>query len=150
MMSMRSEEEAEVYELVALPWPHLIVDDFLSSSVLKQSMLEINAETYEFESEKRGSGRIEFALLKSETLWRAIYSKRTVSLLSRAFGARVRLNKHNWVQLRHGHTPEFPLHNDFASKEDTIASFLYLSSGWSSKCGGRLRLSELSWRSADS
>jgi Rps23 Pro-64 3,4-dihydroxylase Tpa1-like proline 4-hydroxylase len=37
-------------------------------------------------------------------------------------------------------TPEFPMHNDFASNEDTIASFLYLSPGWRSSCGGRLHL----------
>jgi Rps23 Pro-64 3,4-dihydroxylase Tpa1-like proline 4-hydroxylase len=37
-------------------------------------------------------------------------------------------------------TPEFPLHHDSASEEETIASFLYLSSGWSSSCGGRLHL----------
>jgi Rps23 Pro-64 3,4-dihydroxylase Tpa1-like proline 4-hydroxylase len=39
-------------------------------------------------------------------------------------------------------TPEFPLHNDFTSNEETIASFLYLSGGWSTKCGGRLHLFE--------
>ncbi|MBV8130435.1 MAG: 2OG-Fe(II) oxygenase [Planctomycetaceae bacterium] len=37
-------------------------------------------------------------------------------------------------------TPEFPLHNDSASSEDTIVSFLYISRGWSSKCGGYLHL----------
>jgi 2OG-Fe(II) oxygenase superfamily len=142
--SLRSEQEEGVYELIACPWPHLIVDNFLPSGVLAQSLLEISAGSYEFEMENRGTGRIEFSLLKSETLWRAIYSKRTVSLLSSAFGIGLRLNKHNWVQLRRMNedTPEFPLHNDFASNEDTIASFLYLSSGWSSKRGGRLHLFE--------
>ena len=28
-------------------------------------------------------------------------------------------------------TPEFPVHNDFTSNQDSIASFLYLSPGWS-------------------
>ena len=56
----------------------------------------------------------------------------------------MRLNKHNLIQLRRmtDETPEFPLHNDYTSNEDTIASFLYLSSGWSYACGGRLRLYE--------
>jgi hypothetical protein len=100
---------------------------------LAQSLLEISADTYDYDIEYRGTGRIEFSLLKSETLWRAIYSKRTVALLSSAFGVAVKLNKHNMVQLRRMNedTPEFPLHNDFASNEDTIASFLYLSGGWS-------------------
>ncbi|WP_375782542.1 2OG-Fe(II) oxygenase [Silvibacterium bohemicum] len=37
-------------------------------------------------------------------------------------------------------TPEFPTHNDFADNEDTIASFLYLSDGWSPSCGGRFHM----------
>jgi hypothetical protein len=131
-------------ELIPYPWPHLIVDNFLTSAVLTQSLSEISADTYAYDIEPRGTGRIEFSLLKSETLWRAIYSKSTISLLSSAFGVRLKLNKHNMLQLRrmNEHTPEFPLHNDFTSNEDSIASFLYLSSGWSCKCGGRLRLFE--------
>lgn len=144
MAALRSEREEGAYELTTCPWPHLVVDNFLPSAVLAQSLLEIGADTYDFEIENRGTGRIEFSVLKSKTLWRGIYSKRTVSLLSSAFGVGVKLNKHNWVQLRrmNDDTPEFPLHNDFASNEDTIASFLYLSSGWSSECGGRLHLFE--------
>ena len=144
MASLAPEQEGVGHELIASPWPHLIVDNFLTAAVLTQSRSEISAVSYEFEMESRGTGRIEFSLLKSETLWRAIYSKRTVSLLSRSFGAGVKLNKHNWVQLRRMNedTPEFPLHNDFTSNEETIASFLYLSSGWSGKCGGRLHLFE--------
>jgi hypothetical protein len=112
----------------------------MTSAALAQSLMEINADTYDYDIEYRGTGRIEFSLLKSETLWRAIYSKRTVAILSSAFGVAVKLNKDNMVHLRRMNeaTPEFPLHNDFASNEDTIASFLYLSGGWSSKCGGRL------------
>jgi len=124
------------------PWLHLLVDDFLPNDVLERAFIDVNSETYEYEMESRGSGRIEFTLLKSETLWRAIYSKRTIALLSAAFGVDVTLNKHNMVQLRRMNdlTPEFPLHNDFTSDGDTIASFLYISSGWSTKCGGYLHL----------
>jgi hypothetical protein len=144
MVSLRSEQDCCVDRLIPYPWPHLIVDNFLTSAVLAQSILEISADTYDYEIEQRGTGRIEFSLLKSEILWRAIYSKRTVSLLSSAFGVRLTLNKHNMVQLRRMNedTPEFPLHNDFTSNEEAIASFLYLSSGWSSKHGGRLHLFE--------
>jgi hypothetical protein len=144
MASLRSEQEREVAELAGYPWPHLILDNFLTGDVLAQCLSEIRAVTYSFEIEPRGTGRIEFSLLRSETLWRAIYSKRTVSLLSSAFGVRVKLNKHNMLQLRrmNDDTPEFPLHSDFTTNEDSIASFLYLSSGWSGKCGGRLRLFE--------
>jgi len=144
MVFLPSEQEGGVDQLIAYPWPHLILDNFLTSGALAQSLLEISADTYDYDIEYRGTGRIEFSLLKSETLWRAIYSKRTVSLLSSAFRVGVKLNKHNMVQLRRMNedTPEFPLHNDFTSNEDTIASFLYLSSGWSSKCGGRLHLFE--------
>jgi 2OG-Fe(II) oxygenase superfamily len=144
MNSLHSEQESSVDQLISEPWPHLIVDNFLTSTVLAQSLSEIGAESYAYEIEPRGTGRIEFSLLKSEALWRAIYSKSTVSLLSSAFGVAVKLNKHNMVQLRRMNedTPEFPLHNDFTANEDTIASFLYLSSGWSVKCGGRLHLFE--------
>jgi 2OG-Fe(II) oxygenase superfamily len=142
--SLGSREEARKHQCIAQPWPHLVVDHFLPDAALAQSVSEIAAEIYNFEIENRGTGRIEFSLLKSETLWRAIYSKQTVSLLSSAFGVAIRLNKSNWLQLRrmNDDTPEFPLHNDFTSNEDTIASFLYLSSGWSIKCGGRLHLFE--------
>lgn len=126
------------------PWPHLILDDFLPKVVLEKCLREIEAEDYSFEIENRGTGRIEFSLLKSESAWRAMYSKSTIKLLSLAFGVDVKLNRHNFVQLRRMNdaTPEFPVHNDFASNQDTIASFLYISPGWNHHCGGRLHLYE--------
>jgi hypothetical protein len=125
------------------PWPHLLIDDFLPGNILEKSLVEVSSETYEFDMESRGSGRIEFSLLKSETLWRSIYSRRTVALLATAFDAKILLNKHNMLQLRRMNdlTPEFPLHNDFSSSDgETIASFLYISPGWSVDCGGYLNL----------
>jgi hypothetical protein len=124
------------------PWPHLVLDDFLPEDVLAQSLSEIQEDSYSYDIEYRGSGRIEFSVLKSSTLWRQIYSKRTVSVLSSAFGVGVVLDKHNLVQLRrmNEETPEFPTHNDSSENEDTIASFLYLSGGWSPSCGGRFHL----------
>jgi hypothetical protein len=144
--------DQRVGELVAHPWPHLIIDDFLPGPVLAQALAEINADTYHFDIEQRGTGRIEYSLLKSETMWRAIYSRRMVSMLASAFAVKVKLNKHNMLQLRrmNDDTPEFPLHHDFTSNHDAIASFLYLSSGWSSKCGGRLHLYESGTDSAPS
>jgi hypothetical protein len=75
-----------------------------------------------------------------------------VTLLSEAFGVRVSLNKHNLLQLRRmtDQTPEFPLHSDYTSNEDTIASFLYLSSGWAPARGGRLHLYETNKASSPS
>jgi hypothetical protein len=110
--------------------------------VLATCLAEIASETYSFDIEARGSGRIEYSLLKSKTLWTAIYSRETVDLLTAAFDGPVKLNRENWVQLRRMNvdTPEFPLHNDFVSAQDSIASFLYLSSGWTQECGGRLNL----------
>ena len=132
----------EVATLRADPWPHLLLDGFLPEDGLAASLEEIASESYEFGIEERGLGRIEFSVLKSETLWRAIYSRRIVDLLTRAFGVRVRLNKHNMLQLRrmNDETPDFPVHSDFTSSEDTIVSFLYLSEGWTPARGGRLRL----------
>jgi hypothetical protein len=144
MVSVRPDRQACMDKLIDYPWQHLVVDNFLTTKVLAKSLSEISAEAYDYEIEYRGTGRIEFSLVKSETLWRAIYSKKTIALLSFAFGVNVKLNKHNMVQLRrmNDDTPEFPLHNDFSSNDDSIASFLYLNSGWSSKCGGRLHLFE--------
>lgn len=135
-------EGINVSGLVPYPWPHLIVDNFLSEDILTKSLSEIGRDAYDFDIESRGTGRIEFSLLKSETLWRAIYSKETIALLSVAFGVEVKLNRDNMVQLRRMNedTPEFPIHNDFTSSQDTIASFLYLSAGWSPNRGGRLHL----------
>ena len=128
--------------LVAVPWPHLIVDNFLSEDALQQALLEIGRDTYAFDIEARGTGRIEFSLLKSERLWREIYSKRTIALLSASFETDVSLNRDNFVQLRrmNDETPEFPMHNDFTSNQDSIASFLYLSTGWTPDRGGRFHL----------
>lgn len=142
MASIRPSQDRCVAKLIASPWPHLIADNFLPRRVMAKSRSEIGAETYAYEIEYRGTGRIEFTPLKSKILWRAVYSRRTVALLSAAFGVTVRLNKDNLLQLRRMNedTPEFPIHNDFAADEDSIASFLYLSSEWSGKCGGRLRL----------
>jgi len=152
MTTLQPERNSGVDQLIRYPWPHLIVDNFLTSEVLAQSLLEIGADTYTYEMEPRGTGRIEYSLLKSETLWRAIYSRSTVSLLSNAFGVELKLNKHNMLQLRRMNedTPEFPLHSDFTSNEDTIASFLYLSDNWSRRCGGRLHLFESNEQSAPS
>jgi hypothetical protein len=124
----RSRDELRAARLIAYPWPHLIVDNFLARSVLAKSLIEINSNAYSFDIEKRGSGRIEYSLLKSKTLWAAIYSRRTIHLLSSAFDVPVTLSRDNWIQLRrmNADTPEFPLHHDFVSTEDSIASFLYL------------------------
>jgi 2OG-Fe(II) oxygenase superfamily len=129
--------------LSADPWPHLILDDFLPTEIFQECLREIGAEDYNFEIETRAvTGRIEFSLLKSKIAWRAIYSKEMIALLSRNFGVKVKLNRDNYVELRrmNAETPEFPVHNDFASNEDTIASFLYLSTGRRNSCGGRLNL----------
>jgi hypothetical protein len=129
----------EVETLRADPWPHLLLDGFLPEAGLAASLEEIASENYEFDIEQRGLGRIEFSVLKSETLWRAIYSRRIVDLLARAFGVRVRLDKDNWLQLRrmNDDTPDFPIHSDF-SDEDTIVSFLYLSEATAARGERRL------------
>jgi len=135
-------EELQSASLIGFPWPHLVVENFLPRSVLAKCLAEIASETYSFDIEARGSGRIEYSLLKSKSLWTAIYSRETMDLLTAAFDAPVKLNRDNWVQLRRMNmdTPEFPLHNDFVSTEESIASFLYLSNGWMEQCGGRLHL----------
>ena len=132
------------YALRPFPWPHLLIDGFLPPDTLSQCLGEISNDVYDFEFEARGTGRIEFSLLKSKTLWRAIYSKDTIVTLRHAFGAGVKLNKHNMIQLRRMNqkTPDFPLHNDFTSGEDTVASFLYLSPGWFAGCGGYFHMFE--------
>jgi hypothetical protein len=144
MKSFTSEQRRGLEAIIAYPWPHLIVDDFLEKDILIKSLGEIAGYAYSYDIENRGTGRIEFSLLRSEALWRAIYSRRTIELLSSAFGVGVKLNRENWVQLRRMNedTPEFPMHHDFTSSQDSIVSFLYLSSEWSSKCGGRLCLYE--------
>jgi hypothetical protein len=43
--SLPLEQGQRVGELVAHPWPHLIIDDFLPSAVLAQALAEINADT---------------------------------------------------------------------------------------------------------
>lgn len=131
-------------KLYRLPWPHLVVDDFLTPEVLDESLQKISAEGYEFGIESRGAGRIEFSLLKCEALWRAIYSKRTISLLNKAFQVDVSLNKHNLLQLRrmNDETPDFPIHHDHIPDANTIASFLYISPGWTDARGGRFNLFE--------
>jgi hypothetical protein len=136
-----------VGQLRTHPWPHLLVDDFLASEVLAGSLVEINSETYDYEIEARGSGRIEFSLLKSESLWRAIYSKNTVTLLNSAFTTKVRLNKQNYVQLRrmNDETPDFPIHNDFVTGSETIASFLYLSAGRTRRPAEFIRVRKPAW-----
>ena len=138
----RSSNASQAARFIEYPWPHLIVDNFLARSVLAKSLTEINSDTYSFDIEKRGSGRIEYSLLKSKTLWTALYSRRMIHLLSAAFEVPVTLSRSNWIQLRrmNADTPEFPLHHDFVSTEDSIASFLYLSSGWVQEYGGRLHL----------
>jgi hypothetical protein len=87
----------EAHRLCLFPWPHLLIDNFLPLETLSRCLDEIGSDSYAFELEARGSGQIEFSLLKSKTLWRALYSKRTIAALRCAFGVEVRLNKHNLV-----------------------------------------------------
>jgi hypothetical protein len=119
----------------------LIVDNFLEASVLDNSIAEID-DAYSFEIEKRGESQIEYSLLRSTTLWSALYSRRTICLLSAAFGVPLALSRDNWIQLRrmNSDSPEFPLHHDSVSAEDAVVSFLYLSAGWALEYGGRLHL----------
>ena len=131
-------------KLRTLPWPHLVVDRFLRPEILTESLQIIGSDGYEFEIESRGTGRIEFSLLRCEALWRADYSKKTVSLLSQAFEVDVSLNKPNLLQLRrmNDETPDFPMHHDHVADANTIASFLYISPGWSEERGGLFNLFE--------
>jgi hypothetical protein len=131
-------------ELSNYPWPHLVVDNFLSHDILTKALEEISSEKYSFDIESRGEGRIEYSLLKSEALWRVIYSRNTISLLGAAFGIKVSLNRSNFVQLRrmNDETPDFPIHNDHTASGSTIASFLYISPGWTKERGGHFNLFE--------
>ena len=124
------------------PWPHFVEDNFLASETIDVAVEEIGSYVYEYEIDERGKGRIEFALLQSRVLWKALYSKRTSEILSSAFQCNIFLNKENLIQLRrmNNATPSFPLHNDFILGSNTIVSFLYLSKNWSLDCGGRLLL----------
>ena len=141
-----------VENLHRLPWPHLVLDGFLAPEILEDSLQRIGADHYEFGIEARGTGRIEFSLLKCEALWRAIYSRRTIGLLNQAFDVDVSLNKHNLLQLRrmNDETPDFPVHHDHISGANTIASFLYLSPGWTMARGGCFNLFESKEQSAPS
>ena len=137
-------ESINVAVLYDEPWQHLVADNFLPPDVLERSLQEVATESYEYGIEYRGSGRIEFSLLRSETLWRAVYSTSTVALLKQAFAVDAVLNKQNMLQLRrmNDDTPDFPTHHDHVEGGNTIASFLYLSPGWSAGRGGRFNLYE--------
>jgi 2OG-Fe(II) oxygenase superfamily len=124
------------------PWPHLVLDGFLQEESLGFALDEIESRAHDFKIDYRGSGRIEFSILHSPTLWRALYSAATMSVLSEAFGCEIKLNKANLIQLRrmNSATPEFPVHHDYVEGAETIVSFLHLSSGWTPQIGGRLLL----------
>lgn len=68
MASPGLKQEWRARELLGHPWPHLILDNFLTQRVLSRSLSEIRSETYTYELESRGTGRIEFSLLMSKTL----------------------------------------------------------------------------------
>ena len=129
-------------QLCYFPWPHVIIDDFLSAQSLSKSISELNAHDCEYEIDYRGDGRIEYALMESETIWKEIYSVKTISKLSSLFNCKLKLNKSNLIQVRRmsTSTPAFPKHNDFIPENSTIVCFLYLSPSWNSRKGGRLLL----------
>lgn len=124
------------------PWPHLVLDNFLDAEVINRSIKEIEAISYKYDTDYRGSGRIEYSLLESPTLWRSIYSKKLIETLSKAFNAKISLNKENLIQLRRMNedTPPFPLHNYFIFGNNSIVAFFYISKDWQPTCGGRLIL----------
>lgn len=96
--AVRPKDKPLSAKLISCPWPHLIVDNFLPESVLAKSIAEINSDPHSFDFGKRGSGRIEYSLLKSKTLWTALYSRKTINLLSAAFEVQVTLSRENWIQ----------------------------------------------------
>ena len=142
--SLLSEDAVSVHELIASPWPHLVLDDFLTSDCLAQCLSEIRATPTPLILSPVGRARLSTRFLGARPCGGRYTPGAPVLYFPSAFGVEVSLNKHNMLQLRrmNGETPEFPVHNDFTSNEATIASFLYLNEGWSHKCGGRLKLFE--------
>lgn len=133
----------DIYKYLRLsPWPHLVLDNFLTEECLEIVLPEVRQVNYNFEIDYRGEGRIEYALLQSKTLWKVLYSFPMISLLSQVFQARISFNKNNLIQIRRMNdaTPEFPLHNDYIEGQNTIVAFLYLSQNWKISHGGRLLL----------
>ena len=57
--------EREEWRMTTDPWPHLLLDDFLPAAELAAGLDEVAAADYEFGIEPRGTGRIEYSLLKS-------------------------------------------------------------------------------------
>ena len=124
------------------PWPHLVLDNFLDEEIINSAINEIAEYDYKFDIDYRGKGRIEYSLLRSELLWRAMYSSKMISILSKAFKLNIKLNKDNLIQLRRmdSCTPAFPVHNDHILGMDSLVAFLYLSKDWNPDCGGHLLL----------
>ena len=124
------------------PWPCLVVDNFLKADELSSAISDIDHEPCVFTIEDRAIGRIEFDVLRSHVLWRALYSKPTISLLASAFQGIISLDASNLIQMRRSNdaTPEFGVHNDFEEGESTIVSLLYLSTGWTDGSGGEFLL----------
>lgn len=130
------------------PWPHLVLDNFLTADIFEKAADEVLSYSYDFECSERGTSRIEYSLLQSVTLWNVFYSAEFIALLQSAFDHRITLDRRNLIQLRRmtESTPEFPLHNDYREGTDHLVSFLYLSDDWAESKGGRLVMydSELS------
>lgn len=129
-------------ERLCNPWPLLIENNFLPESALTQVLHNFDTTENSFTVEDRRAGRIEYDILRSEILWRHLYSINTINLLSATFGGSISLDAQNLIQLRRSdnETPAFGIHNDYVEGEDTIVSFLYLSTGWRKEFGGELLL----------
>ena len=132
------------------PWPHLVLDGFLPGDVLEKALQEVRRTNVRIRNgaARQRADRI-LASQEQDPVARDLHPENFDSL-SAAFGVKVALNKQNLLQLRRMNnlTPDFPLHNDFTSQSDTIASFLYLGPGWTVQCGGVCTYLHLATRDA--
>lgn len=122
------------------PWPHVVIDKFLSAKSLKVILNELSKSEKYFQTVGDHPAKIRFALVKNLPAYKIFCSKDFFSLIYRITQTDFKLNEKSGIQFRFSDpdSPAFPRHNDFIEKRTLV--FLFYLSDWNEQMGGNLEL----------
>ena len=124
------------------PWPHFVADGLLKQGDLVAAQHRILNRVHRFRIKPGDPQKIRYKLIDDIPLARIFLSQEFGRFLQVVTGQALAIHPANLVQLRRmdRRSPEFPRHVDFFRSEPSYVCVFFLSPGWTSECGGRLRL----------
>lgn len=128
--------------LLREPWPHLVLDDFLTRSEF-EIVTTAFSRTRDFIVERREHSTIEYCSCSDPYVYKAFYSINLINIIDTLFTTRARIIPTQGIQFRRvrPETGRFPVHSDYTGEPCSFVCMLYINSApTSSGTGGELEL----------